>query len=168
MADPVFIGATIACGCESGSKVVSKAAPDEKVGVLCLEDGKPSIVEYYEMTDEMIQRRENDGRLSYNYGVILNYLFKVKNLEQIIDEEMPLHIAKKKIPYMNESGNFIQPSKENGYKYETLVLDMVKRQDSCLAFEVERKNEFAPVKNAEGIDSVESARKLLTENGITI
>ena len=59
------------------------------------------------MTDEMIQRRENDGRLSYNYGVILNYLFKVKN-------------------------------------------------------------EFAHVKNAEGIDSVESARKLLTENGITI
>ena len=75
MADPVFVGATIEAGCVCGSKVVAKADPNEKVGVLCLEDGKPSIVEYYEMTDEMIHSKDENGRLLYNYGVILNYLF---------------------------------------------------------------------------------------------
>ena len=76
IADPVFVGATIDSGCVSGAKVVRKADPEEKIGVLCLEDGRPSIVEYYEMTEEIINSREADGELSYNFGVILNYLFR--------------------------------------------------------------------------------------------
>lgn len=57
IADPIFIGATIASNSLSGAKVVRKANPHERIGVLCLEDGKPSIVEYFEMTDEMIHAR---------------------------------------------------------------------------------------------------------------
>ena len=75
IADPIFVGATIEAACVCGAKVVAKADPKEKVGVLCLEDGRPSIVEYYEMTDEIIHSRDADGKLLYNYGVILNYLF---------------------------------------------------------------------------------------------
>ena len=67
IADPCFIGTVIDSGKVFGAKVVAKAALEEKVGVLCLKDGRPSIVEYYEMTDEMIHRREADGTLSYNY-----------------------------------------------------------------------------------------------------
>ena len=70
IADPLFVGATIMSGCESGSKVVRKAAPDEKVGVLCTEDGKPSIAEYYEMTEEMATARKENGDLKYGFGVI--------------------------------------------------------------------------------------------------
>lgn len=55
IADPLFIGATKLAHCEVGSKVIKKAAPDERVGVMCIEDGHPSIVEYYELTDEMLQ-----------------------------------------------------------------------------------------------------------------
>ena len=65
IADPVFVGATIDSGRVSGAKVVRKADPNEKVGVLCLEDGRPSIVEYYEMTEEIINSREANGELSY-------------------------------------------------------------------------------------------------------
>ena len=71
IADPLFIGATIAYGRESGAKVVRKAAPDEKVGVLCTEDGRPSIAEYYEMTEEMATARKENGDLLYGFGVIL-------------------------------------------------------------------------------------------------
>ena len=85
IADPVFVGATIDSGRVSGAKVVRKADPNEKVGVLCLEDGKPSIVEYYEMTEEIINSREANGELSYNFGVILNYLFRVDKLEEIMN-----------------------------------------------------------------------------------
>lgn len=168
IADPAFLGAVLLSGCESGGKVVSKADPDEKVGVLCLEDGRPSIVEYYEMTEEMRTRRDPDGRLSYNYGVILNYLFNVDKLEQTVNKKMPIHVVEKKIPYMNENGDLISPDEPNGYKFETLVLDMVHMQNSCLSYEVVRNREFAPIKNPDGIDSVESARALLTENGVEL
>ena len=166
IADPIFVGAVLKHQCVSGSKVVAKADPYEKVGVLCLEDGKPSIVEYYEMTEEMIHLRDKQGKLLYNYGVILNYLFSVEALEKIVNENLPTHIVEKKIPYMDETGNVVKPEKPNGYKFETLVLDMIHRMDNCLSFEVEREKEFAPIKNATGVDSLESARVLMKKNGI--
>lgn len=168
MVDPCFIGAIIESGRQCGAKVVAKAAPDERVGVMCLEDGKPSIVEYYEMTDEMRTRREEDGTLSYNWGVILNYVFRTDKLNDILGMHLPLHRAFKKIKYLDENGNIVIPEEPNAYKFETLVLDMVKLQDSCLAYEVEREKEFAPVKNKEGVDSVDTARELLKLNGVEI
>ena len=168
IADPCFIGAVIESGKVSGAKVVAKADPEERVGVLCLEDGRPSIVEYYEMTDEMIHRREADGTLSYNYGVILNYLFRVDKLNQTLSVKLPLHRAFKKIPYMAENGEYVRPEEPNAYKFETLALDMVKLQDDCLAYEVDRSKEFAPVKNKTGVDSVETARELLRLNGVEL
>ncbi|MDE5754290.1 MAG: UDPGP type 1 family protein [Oscillospiraceae bacterium] len=168
IADPCFIGATILSGCESGSKVVSKADAQERVGVLCLEDGKPSIVEYYEMTPEMITSREPDGRLSYNYGVILNYLFQTKKLTELLHNQLPVHIVNKAVPYLDKNGIQVKPEYPNAYKFESLVLDLIHLQDSCLSYEVERSREFAPVKNAEGVDSVISARELLRQNGVQL
>jgi len=169
IADPCFIGAVIDSGKESGSKVVAKADADERVGVMCLEDGKPSIVEYYEMTPEMRYSKEADGRLSYNYGVILNYIFRIDNLNKLLNENLPLHKAFKKVEYYDETVDaVVTPEEPNAYKYETLVLDMVKLQDSCLAYEVERSREFAPVKNKTGVDSVDTARELLKLNGVEL
>ncbi|MGN1225212.1 MAG: UTP--glucose-1-phosphate uridylyltransferase [Ruminococcus sp.] len=168
MADPCFIGATIAANCTSGSKVVAKADPEEKVGVLCLEDGKPSIVEYFEMTNDMRNLRESDGTLTYRYGVILNYLFRVDQLRKTLSCNLPLHRAFKSVACLTEDGTTVKPEKPNGYKLETLVLDMVHMQENCLLYEVEREREFAPVKNATGVDSVETARALLKKNGVTL
>ncbi len=168
IADPVFVGASIVAGGDSGAKVVRKAAPGEKVGVLCLEDGKPSIVEYYEMNEEMANLRDENGDLAYGLGVILNYLFSVAKLEEIMNNNMPIHVVEKKIPYMDEHGVSHAPTEPNGYKFETLVLDMVHMMDNCLAFEVAREKEFAPIKNLHGVDSVDSARELLEKNGVVL
>lgn len=168
IADPMFVGATIAYGCESGAKVVRKAAPDERVGVLCTEDGKPSIAEYYEMTEEMATARKENGDLKYGFGVILNYLFSEKKLEQIADARMPIHVVEKKIPYMDVDGTFVKPEKPNGYKFETLVLDMVHMMDDCIPYEVVREREFAPIKNLHGVDSLDSARELMKGCGIEL
>ncbi len=168
IADPCFVGATIQRNCVVGAKVVRKNAPDEKVGVMCLEDGRPSIVEYYELTEEMMNARDEKGDYAYYFGVILNYLFKVKDLEQMMASDMPLHIVEKKIPCLDGEGNPVKPEEPNGYKFENLVLDMIHQLDSCLPFEVEREREFAPIKNAAGVDSVESARKLLEKNGVVL
>lgn len=168
IADPVFVGATIDAKASVGSKVVRKSAPDEKVGVMCLEDGKPSIVEYYELTEELMNAKDEKGDPAYNFGVILNYLFKVDALEHMFAGDMPVHVVEKKIPYINEAGELIKPETPNGYKFEGLVLDMIHQLDTCLPFEVVRNKEFAPIKNKTGVDSVESARALCLENGITL
>lgn len=168
IADPVFVGATIASGRVSGAKVVRKVGPHERVGALCLEDGKPSIIEYYELTPEMAEATDANGSLLYGFGVILNYLFRLDKLLDISNNRMPLHIVKKKVSYLDENGRLQKPDEPNAYKFETLILDMVYLMDDCLSFEVDREKEFAPIKNATGVDSVESARKLLEKNGIIL
>lgn len=168
IADPCFVGATIDEGSVCGAKVIRKANKDEKVGVLCLEDNHPSIIEYYELTDDMKDAVDEKGEPAYNFGVILNYLFSVKELDAIVAKNLPLHIVEKKIPYIDEQGMEVLPEEPNGYKYETLILDMIKMLDSCLGYEVVREKEFAPIKNLTGVDSVESARELLKLNGIEL
>ncbi len=165
---PDFVGATIASGCDCGAKVVSKAFPEEKLGVLCLEDGKPSIVEYYEMTEDMRTLYDDRGELLYRFGVILNYLFRIDSLVKIAAQRLPVHIVEKKIPYIDETCALVKPDAPNGYKFESLILDMIHMMDSCFAFEVVREREFAPVKNPTGVDSVESARELLKKNGVEL
>jgi len=166
IADPVFVGTVLSKNVEVGEKVVKKVTPDERVGVVCLEDGRPSIVEYYELTDDMRDEKDEKGEYLYNFGVILNYLFKVEALERIMSHKLSLHVVEKKIPFINEAGEEVKPESPNGYKFEQLVLDMIHDLESCLPFEVVREKEFAPIKNKEGVDSVESARELLKKNGI--
>lgn len=168
MADPVFVGATIASGRATGAKFVRKAYPEERVGVLCLEDGLPGVIEYYEIDEKMANLRDGAGRLVYSCGMTLNYLFRADVLRAIAGSRLPVHIAKKKVPYLDESGRLITPEKENGYKFETLILDMVRCAGSCLPFEVEREKEFAPIKNRTGVDSVDTARELLRKNGVIL
>lgn len=164
--DPAFIGATILKRCRCGAKVVKKTSPDEKVGVLCTQDGKPSIVEYFEMPEDL-KNKTKKGELVYRYGVILNYLFNVHDLNLTLSGKLPYHLADKAIAHM-ENGVRVTPSKPCGYKFETLVVDMVRLMGSCLAYEVEREREFAPVKNATGTDSVDTARELLRKNGVVL
>ena len=166
--DPCFVGATSLAGVSVGAKVVKKAAPDEKVGVICLEDGRPSIVEYYELSQEMMDAKDENGDPAYNYGVILNYLFHVPELDAVTDDKMPLHIVEKKIPCIDDAGNAVKPTEPNGYKFEQLVLDMIHQLATCLPYEVIREHEFAPIKNPTGIDSVESARELCKKAGIEL
>lgn len=85
-----------------------------------------------------------------------------------MDEKIPVHVVAKKVPYVAESGEHVLPQEPNAYKFETLILDMVRLMDTCLPFEVERRREFAPVKNAVGTDSVESARELLKGCGVRL
>ncbi|MGN1372587.1 MAG: UTP--glucose-1-phosphate uridylyltransferase [Candidatus Coproplasma sp.] len=165
--DPVFIGATIASGANCASKSVKKVTPDEKVGVICKEDGVPTVIEYYDMPKNLKVRRDVKGELVFCYGVILNYLFSVGKLRETTNKKLPYHLAEKKIPCL-KGGKKFTPEAPNGFKIEQLAVDLVKLMGSCIAYEVEREREFAPVKNATGVDSVESARQLLEKNGVKL
>ena len=159
----------------SKSKDLKKATGEKVAGVpadlpkvTLAKDGKPSIAEYYEMTEEMATARKANGDLLYGFGVILNYVFSEKRLEEIADAHMPIHVVEKKIPYMDESGSLVKPDAPNGYKFETLVLDMVHMMADCVPYEVDRKREFAPIKNLHGVDSLDSARELMQGCGIEL
>ncbi|MBQ9727988.1 MAG: UTP--glucose-1-phosphate uridylyltransferase [Clostridia bacterium] len=168
IADPVFVGATIESGVNCGAKVICKTEPKEKVGVICMDGNQPDIIEYYELTDEMANQKDEDGNLAYCYGAIMNYLFRLEKLEEIVNKKIPVHIVEKKIECVGEDGISRKPDKENGKKFETLAVDLIKPMGSVLPFEVVREKEFAPIKNKTGVDSVESARELLKKNGVEL
>lgn len=164
IADPVFIGATLGGNYEIGAKVIRKVDPYEKVGVMCNKNGKPSIVEYMDITEEMAHEKDENGERVYNFGVILNYLFNVDLLYEIKDKKLPIHVVTKKVEYINDFGEKIKPETPNAHKFEMLCVDMIEFANTCLPYEVVREKEFAPIKNKTGVDSVESAQALLEQN----
>lgn len=166
--DPAFVGATFISGLYGGAKVVRKNDPYEHVGVMCREDNMPAVVEYFDLTPQLAEMRKSDGSLMFGWGVILNYIFNVRRLRATIMEPLPVHVVPKKVPVPDANGNLVQPATENAFKFETLIIDQVRKMNGCLAFEVAREREFAPIKNKTGVDSVESARELLRQNGVEL
>lgn len=168
IADPVFIGAVTKDNYEIGAKVVKKASPNEKVGVICKKNQRPAVVEYMDLSEELSTATNENGEIVYNHGVILNYLFRLDLLYKTQNKKLPVHIVKKQVNCLDINGNKIEPKEPNAYKFEVFCLDILEYANSCLPFEVEREKEFAPVKNKVGKDSVEVAQKLLQKNNFEL
>ena len=164
IADPCFVGYTISTGMLAGSKVVYKRSPDERIGVFCYKNRKPAIVEYIEISKEMSEMRDQSGKLVYGAGNILNYLFSVEFIEKALDAKIPYHVAHKKAFYLNTEGEFVEPKEPNAYKFESFIFDNFSVIPNIALLEVKREEEFAPVKNKEGEDSPETARKMYLDN----
>ncbi|MBO5954526.1 MAG: UTP--glucose-1-phosphate uridylyltransferase [Clostridia bacterium] len=165
VADPTFIGAVLSENYEIGAKVIKKVDAFEKVGVMCTKNSHPGIVEYIDLPEHMALETDERGERVYNFGTILNNLLQVKLLNEIKDKKLPIHVVTKRVEHIDEFGNLIKPETPNAHKFEMLWLDMFDYSSTCLPFEVERRKEFAPIKNKTGVDSVESAQALLEENG---
>ena len=161
--DPVFLGATIDANCYTGAKVIAKVSPDERVGAICLRNKRPSVVEYSELSDEMRLAKDDKGNYLYHYGVTLNYLFEIHETRRCAKNHLPIHKAIKKMRYMDDKGQIVEPAAPNAYKLETFIFDILEFFDDVLSFEVVREDEFAPIKNATGVDSLDTARKLLVD-----
>ena len=160
MVDPILTGLAIDKKCLAAGKSVVKNNPKEKVGVFCKKDGKPSVIEYTEITDEMAEAVDENGELLYGESHILCNLFNIKAIEEISRNKLPYHSAFKKAKYIDESGVIVVPQEPNAYKFEAFIFDAFERLDDMAIMRVKREDEFAPVKNAEGVDSPETAKKL--------
>ena len=57
----------------------------------------------------------------------------------------------------------LQPEAPNAYKFEQFIFDVIPHAERATVHEVDRAREFAPVKNAEGVDSPETARALVAD-----
>lgn len=151
--DPVFMGYCLSKGAECANKVVRKRAPTEAVGITCKVNGHYQVVEYSEITQKSAERRNNDGSLTYSAANICIHFFTFEFLDRVVMENEPSlehHVAKKKIPYVDNEGQLVKPDKPNGIKMEKFVFDVFKFAKKFVVWECLRDEEFAPLKNAEG------------------
>jgi len=139
--DPAFIGAFIDSKMAAASKVVKKKSPNEKMGVFALKNGLPTVIEYSEIPPE--RTAEFDG------GNIVAHLFTIESLKKLENEPLPWHLAVKRICGI-----------DGAYKFEQFLFDAFPKLGTMFLAGVVREQEFAPIKNANGEDSPESAVEL--------
>ncbi|KAJ1983937.1 UDP-N-acetylglucosamine pyrophosphorylase [Dimargaris cristalligena] len=185
VADPTFLAYCVAKGAECGAKVVPKSSWDESVGVICLKNQRFNVVEYSEISTEMAQmtRPGQPQQLLYGAGNIANHFYTLDFLDRIPQltkgNGLEHHIAKKKIKCVDPAtGAQVAPAKPNGIKLEQFVFDVFPLTDDLAVFEVQRQDEFSPLKNAPGSasDCPETSRRDLcnqhirfaTEAGATV
>ena len=162
MVDPVLMGVAIDQQVTVSFKSVVKANPQEKVGVFCKRNGKPNVIEYTEITEDMAEARDKDGELLYGESHILCNLFSVDAVERMGANPLPYHVAFKKAKYIDKDGNLVEPDSPNAYKFEAFLFDAFGEVDEMAVLRVKREEEFAPVKNADtaGVDCPKTAREL--------
>jgi len=151
--DPVFIGYCLSKGAERAHKVVRKQFPTEAVGITCKVYDHYQVVEYSEITTKSAELSNKDGSLVYSAANICIHFFTLEFLERVVTTNERLlqhHVAKKKIPYVNEKGDLVKPSEPNGIKMEKFVFDVFRFAENFVVWECLRDEEFAPLKNAEG------------------
>lgn len=160
MVDPLLLGITIKQNNKIASKTIVKSNPYEKVGVFCKKDNKPKVIEYTELSEQMAEMVDENNELLYGESHIMCNLFSLEAILQISKEELQYHSAFKKSDYMDQTGTMVKVDKPNAYKFEAFIFDSFENFDDITLMRGKREEEFAPVKNAQGTDSPETAIKL--------
>lgn len=160
--DPAFIGFHLQAGSEMSSKMVPKAYPEEKVGHFCMQNGKLVVVEYSDMPMSMQKETMPSGALRYIAGSIAIHVIDREFARRLAaggaEVALPFHRADKKIPTIDAAGQPVKPAKANGVKFEMFVFDALPFAKNSVVIETARADDFSPVKNAEGVDSPETAK----------
>jgi len=176
IADPAFIGLHISKHSDFSLKLCAKRDAKEGMGVVAIRGDHFEMIEYTELTDEQANRKTANGELYFKYGSPAIHLFSFAFLKQEANRNMPLHIAFKKIPVCADDGTIIKPEKNNGYKFEKFIFDVMPDAKTVVNLAFDRADEFSPVKNAEGSDSPATCkhdmqakwRRWLAANKITL
>jgi len=161
--DPLFLGLHALDKAEMSSKAVIKTDPYEKVGNFCLFDGRVTVIEYSDLPDELAERRNPDGSLAFRLGSIAIHIINCAFVERLNADafSLPLHKAIKEIPHIDKHGNPVEPDVPNGIKLESFVFDALPLASKSMILQTVRSEEFAPTKNATGVDSVETTKRMM-------
>jgi UDP-N-acetylglucosamine/UDP-N-acetylgalactosamine diphosphorylase len=165
VADPVFLGHHLEADAEVSSKVVPKESPTDKLGNLVVVDGRCTIIEYSDLPETLARRTDDQGRLCIWAGNPAIHIFRLDFLDRVTRHggQMPFHVARKKVPFLNEEGEMMQPDRENALKFERFIFDVLPVADRWTAVETSRHEEFVPLKNASGPDSPDAVRQAMND-----
>ena len=178
--DPAFIGRHRLTNASLSTQVVVKTDPAERVGVVVEQDGVTRVVEYSDLPDDLAAERLADGRLRFHAGSIAIHAFHRAFLERAAADadSLPLHLAHKKVPFLDADGQLVEPASPNAFKFERFIFDLMPLAERVTVAEVAVAEGFAPLKNPSGAasDSPEAvhqamvayARRHLTAAGITV
>ncbi|WP_269543176.1 UDPGP type 1 family protein [Cerasicoccus fimbriatus] len=160
--DPALIGFHLDAQSEMSSKMLPKAYPKEKVGHFCTQRGKTVVVEYSDMPDELVEQTTDSGELRYIAGSIAIHVLDRDFVESMggnnPDAALPFHRADKKVPALDANGEPFKPEEPNGVKFEMFVFDALPFAKNPVIIATTREEDFAPVKNAEGVDSPQTSK----------
>jgi UDP-N-acetylglucosamine/UDP-N-acetylgalactosamine diphosphorylase len=161
VADPAFLGHHILTRAEISAKIVPKESPTDKLGNLVLVDGRCTMIEYSDLPESLARQTDGQGRLRIWAGSPAIHVFDVEFLHRVVGEgvRIPFHVARKKVPYVDERGSVMHPDKENALKFELFIFDVLPLAERCTVVETSRREEFMPLKNATGPDSPETVRQ---------
>lgn len=159
LVDPLLLGYAVDANVKLASVSITKRAPSEKVGVFCKRNGKASVIEYTEISEEMANAVNDKGNYLYGEAHIMMNLFNIDVIESLANEKLPYHAAFKKCNYLDENGELIIAETPNAYKFEAFIFDAFDRFNDMGILRYKREECFSPVKNATGDDSPETARK---------
>jgi len=165
VAAPEFVGRHLEAGSEMSLKVVAKRDAAEKVGVVVERGGRLEVIEYSDLPEELAAATDERGELLHWAGSIAIHIFATDFLKRLAAKGagLPCHRADKKVPHVNADGNTVEPEEKNGVKFESFIFDALPMAGRSLVAECARESEFAPIKNATGVDSAESCRLMLIE-----
>jgi UDP-N-acetylglucosamine/UDP-N-acetylgalactosamine diphosphorylase len=161
VARPEFLGAHALAGAEMSNVVVRKLAPEERMGVLAKRGDRTVLVEYSDLPDALGRARDDAGELVYWAGSIAVHAIQVDLAERITaaGRGLPFHAAIKRVPHLDASGRPVTPGAPNAVKFESFIFDALPFADRVCSLEAAREDEFSPIKNAEGADSPQTARR---------
>ena len=160
MVDTILLGMAIDKKVQIASKSVVKANPHERVGVFCKMNGHPKVIEYTELPEKMAEEVDEEGELKYGESHIMCNLYTIDAIEKISKETLIYHSAFKKNAYIDEEGKEVIPTEPNSYKFESFIFDAFELFDDIAILRGKREDDFAPVKNKEGVDSPKTAKEL--------
>ena len=160
MADTTLLGMAVKKGVQIASKSVVKANPHEKVGVFCKMNGHPKVIEYAELPEKMAEEIDDNGELKYGESHIMCNLYTIDAIEKVSKETLMYHSAFKKNSYIDEDGKEVIPEEPNSYKFESFIFDAFEFFDDIAILRGKREDDFAPVKNKDGVDSPRTAKEL--------
>jgi UDP-N-acetylglucosamine/UDP-N-acetylgalactosamine diphosphorylase len=152
--DAEFIGYHLLAQAELSTQVVAKTTPHDRVGNVVSVDGHVRIIEYSDLPDDAAEQRLPDGSLKLWAGNTAIHVFAVDLLDRASrsESELPYHLARKKVPYVDDRGNLIEPTGPNAIKFEQFIFDLLPTARNPIVVEVDEATHFAPVKNAPGAE----------------
>jgi len=153
--DPTYLGFHQRAGADISSKVVAKSHPGEKLGAIATIGGRPGVIEYSDLPEELANARDAQGRLVYAYGSIAIHLLRVGFLAQR-ELHLPFHLARKRVRTLIPGPGGADTEEREAIKFEMFIFDAVPQAGRALFYEVDRAEEFSPLKNREGPDSIET------------